>query len=114
MAQEADRYWSQIANDGYCFNRKELAQQYLESFQTPSDVLETFEKLQHSHQKVSVKMFGAGAGDEILAASQSEQLVGNALSSVRVTGATARDKLTLLGQCGSNYYGTDTICRISK
>jgi insulysin len=61
MGQEADRYWSQIANDGHCFNRKELELQFLETLDTPHEVVRSFETIWQGMRKVSMKMFGAGA-----------------------------------------------------
>jgi insulysin len=61
MGQETDRYWSQIANDGHCFNRKELELQYLETMESPDEVLKVFQAMWQSSRKVSLKLFGAGA-----------------------------------------------------
>jgi insulysin len=62
MGQEADRYWAQIADDGHCFNRKELELQYLETLESPHEVVRSFETIWQGMRKVSMKMFGAGAG----------------------------------------------------
>lgn len=115
MAQEADRYWSQITNDGHCFNRKELALQYLDSLQIPEDMVKTFDRLRNGHHKVSVKMFGAGlpvrpppAALQALAAGARP---GGELATVSLVSADSSEKRRLLATADS-YYPTETICRI--
>jgi len=117
MGQEADRYWGQIVNDGHCFNRKELALQYLESLEKPQDVIQTFQKLRHGHKKVSVKMFGAdtdpsksSAAPLSLAAASSAP----AAESVLVLGGSGSAEKQRLGAGGGSYFSTETICRISQ
>jgi len=61
MGQEADRYWAQIVNDAHCFNRRELALQYLETLESAGAVFDAFRSLRAAHRRVSVKMFGSGA-----------------------------------------------------
>merc|ERR1719424_1024858 len=60
MAQEADRLWAQIATDELCFNRKEMALQYLDSFKAPEELAVVFEQMQAQPRKISVRLFGAG------------------------------------------------------
>jgi len=59
MGQEADRIWKQIADDEYCFNRRESALAYLDSFETPLDLAAEFARMREKPSKVSIRLFGA-------------------------------------------------------
>lgn len=59
MAQEADRFWAQIASDELCFNRRELALNFLDSFQAPMEVADEFDRMREHPRKVSIRLFGA-------------------------------------------------------
>jgi insulysin len=107
MGQEADRYWSQIANDGHCFNRKELELAYLETLESPHEVLRSFETIWQKMRKVSMKMFGAGADAAAVnktAPSRSSVLV--------LDGVGAAQKKRLL-QTGATAYSAEGICRVA-
>jgi len=110
MGQEADRYWAQIVNDGLCFNRKELALEYLDSLNSPKAVVETFQLLRRENRKVSVKMFGANADPALLAAPSP---VPGKPQPVLLVGANAT-KRRLGSEGGASYYPTETACRITK
>jgi secreted Zn-dependent insulinase-like peptidase len=61
MGQEADRFWAQIYTDGHCFNKKEMALSFLDSFNTKADLAKEFEFLRGQHKKISVRLFGTNA-----------------------------------------------------
>jgi len=58
MGQEADRFWAQIYTDGHCFNKKEMALSFLDSFDTKADLAKEFEFFRGHNKKVSVRLFG--------------------------------------------------------
>jgi len=59
MGQEADRIWAQIVNDELCFTRKQLALDFLDSFDTPLELAEEFKRVRINPRKISVRLFGA-------------------------------------------------------
>merc|ERR1719201_2730755 len=73
MAQEADRFWAQISSDELCFNRRELALNFLDSFQAPLEVAAEFEAMRAHPRKVSIRLFGAKTLD-----SQKKQIIAQA------------------------------------
>jgi len=111
MGQEADRYWSQIANDGHCFNRKELALQYLEELSNPKDIIGMFELLRRRNRKVSVKMFGANADAALLARPASTTTGSQAPQPLLLVGANATRK-RLGGKGSASFYPTAAACSI--
>lgn len=120
MGQEADRYWSQIATDGHCFNRKELALKYLETLQKPADVVQTFEKLRHGYKKVSVKLFGANVDmDRKAPLAANSSIAVNSLAestaTLQVSGGDAISKRRLMGQASSaSFFPTHAACAITS
>merc|ERR1719409_76793 len=61
MGQEADRFWAQIYTDGHCFNKKEMALSFLDSFDTSADLAKEFEFFRGHNKKISVRLFGTNA-----------------------------------------------------
>jgi len=102
MGQEADKYWAQIAADGHCFNRKEMALQYLETLESPAHVLETFERLRGQHRKVSVKLFGGKANYTKTSPSSLVMLMGDNTAQKHMLAEHA------------TYYPSDGLCSVHK
>lgn len=75
MGQEADRFWAQIYTDGHCFNKKEMALQFLDSFNTKADLAKEFEALRGQHKKVSVRLFGKKQQQAHSAAAEAQQQI---------------------------------------
>jgi insulysin len=61
MAQEADHYWGQIVNDQFCFNRKQLALEYLDAFDAPEELATVFDGMRAHPGKISVRVFGSAS-----------------------------------------------------
>mmetsp|Transcript_63689 Transcript_63689/g.136886 ORF Transcript_63689/g.136886 Transcript_63689/m.136886 type:complete len:1047 (+) Transcript_63689:167-3307(+) len=114
MAQEADRYWAQIVSDGHCFNRKELALQYLEQLQSVDEVVETYEALRRGRRKVSVKLFGAGSDPVAAGAALSQSAASTKEAAFLVDGPGAAQKERLTREVGAGVYPAGGICKISK
>mmetsp|Transcript_123470 Transcript_123470/g.360572 ORF Transcript_123470/g.360572 Transcript_123470/m.360572 type:complete len:1001 (-) Transcript_123470:106-3108(-) len=107
MDQEAQRYWSQIVNDGHCFDRRELSLQYLDTLDSVDPIVETFHSLRRNRRKVSVKLFGAGARPEKPVAAPA-----GALGTLLVgQGVSAGDKESLAH--GFKFYPETQLCRVS-
>lgn len=58
MGQEADRFWAQIASGEECFNRRDLALQFLDSYNSPAELAQEFTFFRHQPKKVSIRLFG--------------------------------------------------------
>lgn len=118
MGQEADRYWSQIANDGHCFQRKHLALEFLDTLQTAEAVEKIFQALRQGNRKVSVKLFGAGRELEV---SKLKSFNNKGHSTVNATApvmfsassvdATQKQRLI---KAGTTSYPSGGICSVSK
>jgi len=117
MAQEADRFWAQISSDELCFNRRELALNFLDSFQAPLEVAAEFEAMRAHPRKVSIRLFGAKTLD-----SQKKQIVAEAppktssLAAVRSTMVVYND-----GQVekkaiadGQEFWPEAAVCRLHE
>jgi len=122
MGQEADRYWAQIANDGHCFNRKELALQYLDTLHSAADVVKTFDTLLGERRKVSVKLFGKGSSPELPKAAPAAKaaLVAQPAGEapLRLTGPRVSEKSKLVAegvpQGDAAFYQSVGVCQIAK
>jgi len=111
MGQEADRFWAQIANDGQCFHKKDLALQYLETLQTGEEVLELFEELRAANRKVSIKLFGKDADMTAPPALHANKTTTTAPILVRVNGDGTAQK-HLVEESDTEFWPTEAICRI--
>eukprot|EP00927_Polykrikos_kofoidii_P083673 TRINITY_DN8626_c0_g1_i1.p1 TRINITY_DN8626_c0_g1~~TRINITY_DN8626_c0_g1_i1.p1 ORF type:complete len:1027 (+),score=185.24 TRINITY_DN8626_c0_g1_i1:79-3159(+) len=60
MAEEADRFWEQIATGDECFDRKKLARQYLDTFNASAELAVEFDRFRRHPRKISVRLFGTG------------------------------------------------------
>jgi secreted Zn-dependent insulinase-like peptidase len=58
MGEEADRFWAQISSDEACFNRRQMALDYLDSFDSPDELAKEFTWFREKPKKVSVRLFG--------------------------------------------------------
>merc|ERR1719183_1713611 len=63
LSAEAGRYWHVIRDRSYCFNKKELSLEALESLKDRAPLVKFWEDLTHAKRtKVSVQVFGTGVG----------------------------------------------------
>jgi len=116
MAQEADRLWSQIASDELCFNRKQMALDFLDSFQNPLEVAAEFERMREQPRKISIRLFGA---QTLVNQTQSGSIAAHNGSSL----AAVRDKLVVYDDGnseklavakGQDYWPPVAACRLQE
>jgi secreted Zn-dependent insulinase-like peptidase len=121
MAQEADRIWGQIVSDELCFNRKQMALDFLDSFQTPSDLAVEFERMRTGPRKISVRLFGAKSTmntTQALSTLPNTTSLAEAKSSLVVYNDAQADKaIVVQGQGkdqGQQYWTSKAICSIHQ
>jgi insulysin len=116
MAQEADRVWSQVVSDELCFNRKQMALDYLDSFESPSDLAVEFQKVLVQPRKVSVRLFGAqtpvNQTQAPLASSSNSSSLVAVRQKVVVFNDAHEDKLKVADSL--DYWPAANICRIHQ
>lgn len=114
MGQEADRVWSQIASDELCFNRKQMALDYLDSFETPAELAVEFERMRMQPRKVSIRLFGAQTpvnSTSPLAAKSTSSLAALRETMVVYNDGHADKAAVAKGQ---TYWPNEGICRIHR
>lgn len=115
MGQEADRIWGHVVSDELCFNKKQMALDFLDSFETPSDLAVELESLRNRPQKVSVRLFGAGTPmnqtQAPLAAKNASSLAAVSNTLVVYNDGQAEKKVVAKGQ---DYWPSVGICRIHQ
>jgi len=114
MGMEADRLWSQIVSDELCFNRKQLALNFLDSFEAPQEVAKEFESMRSQPRKVSVRLFGGKtlAQQNIALAARNT----TSLATVRNTMVVYNDGMaekTAVAK-GQEYWPTAGVCRLHQ
>mmetsp|Transcript_22369 Transcript_22369/g.42969 ORF Transcript_22369/g.42969 Transcript_22369/m.42969 type:complete len:1012 (+) Transcript_22369:77-3112(+) len=120
MGEEADRFWSQIASGEKCFNRKELALEFLDSLESAADVTAEFDRFRRHPRKTSIRLFGEQSPVNGTAVGRSVQL-----SVARKTAASAQAPSTLVlfgdGQVekaeaasGQGYWPALSVCRVHR
>jgi len=110
MAQEADRIWAQIASDELCFNRKQLALDYLDAFDAPLEVAAEFERMRKQPRKVSVRLFGAGTPVKLALAAHNSSSLAAVRSTMVVYNDAQADKVAV--SKGQNFWPPAGTCQL--
>jgi len=118
MGQEADRFWSQIADDSHCFKRKRLALEFLDTLQSAEAVEKIFQALRQGNRKVSVKLFGLGRELEVSGPKSTNNTSNSMVNSTAplmfsVSSVDAIQKQRLI-KAGTTSYPAGGICSVSK
>jgi len=110
MGQEADRFWSQIYTDSHCFNKKDMALEFLDSFNTPADLAKEMETLRGEHKKVSVKLFGTKTAKFIQKPEKLSQPSGSVSLVLQGSGEAQKTEAAK----GKSFFATDSTCAIHQ
>lgn len=116
MAQEADRLWSQIVSDELCFNRKQMALDYLDSFEAPLEVAAEFDRMRAKPRKVSVRLFGAQTPVNQTQNVKLAAINTSSLAALRDTMVVYNDgkaeKMAVAN--GQDYWPSASVCRLHQ
>jgi insulysin len=107
MAQECDRFWAQIVSGDVCFNRKQMALDYLASFDKPEELASEFNVFRNHPRKISVRMFGSKAPLE-----SSSNATQKSAASLILRGDGAEEKASAAK--GRSYWPTSGICQVHR
>jgi insulysin len=111
MGQEADRFWAQIYTDGHCFNKKEMALSYLDSFDTKAELAKEFDFLRGQHKKVSVRLFGKNNVKSIEQSEKPTKLSSKADAMTLVLQGEGEAQKTKAIK-GQSFFATDAVCAV--
>lgn len=105
MGEEADRFWAQIGSDEACFNRRKMALDYLDSFDSPTELAGEFSWFRQKPKKVSVRLFG----DHSLVTKDPQQKV----ASLQVVhGDTSSEKVAAAKH--RKYWPDQSLCQVHR
>jgi len=113
MAQEADRIWAHVDSDELCFNRKQMALDFLDTLNSPEEIAAEYKVFRQNPKKISVRLFGAN--DAM-----------NPTNNTLTTGKTAKAAESFLVVSGDwtsdkaavaktrSFYPNDNVCQIHR
>jgi len=106
MAEECDRFWAQISSDESCFGRRQMALEYLDSFNSPEELAKEFTWFrQKGTKKISVRLFG---DHSLVTKDPADSL--NALQVVH--GDSLLEKVAAAKN--QKYWPTESICQMHR
>jgi len=113
MAQEADRIWAHVDSDELCFNRKQMALDFLDTLKGPEEIAKEYKVFRQNPKKISVRLFGAkdsmNATNNTLTTAKTAKA---AESFFVVSGDSTSDKAAVAKT--RSYYPDDNVCQIHR